>query len=110
VFLMPQPEEPPCDTLDLGLGRLEAHYMANLGFFEEEQLLKNVSRIAHLPAVIVQGRYDVICPPFTAWRLHKQWPGSVVKMVPDAGHGAMELGISRELVAATEAFRRFGRF
>ncbi|GGX84224.1 prolyl aminopeptidase [Massilia dura] len=110
VFLMPQPEEPSCDTLDLGLGRLEAHYMANLGFFEDEQLLKNVERIAHLPAVIVQGRYDVICPPLTAWRLHKRWPGSIVKMVPDAGHGAMETGISRELVAATEAFRRFGRF
>jgi proline iminopeptidase len=110
VFLMPQPEEPSCDALDLGLGRLEAHYMANLGFFEDEQLIRNVARIAHLPAVIVQGRYDVICPPLTAWRLHKQWPGSSVKMVPDAGHGAMETGICRELVAATEAFRRFGRF
>ncbi len=110
VFLLPQPDEPPCDTVDLGLGRLEAHYMANLGFFEEDQLLKNVERIAHLPAVIIQGRYDVICPPFTAWRLHKRWPGSVVKMVGDAGHGAMEPGISRELVTATEQFRRFGRF
>jgi proline iminopeptidase len=110
VFLMPQPDEPPCDTLDLGLGRLEAHYMANLGFFEDDQLLKNIDRIAHLPVVIVQGRYDVICPPFTAWRLHKRWPGSVVRMIPDAGHGAMEAGISRELVAATEQFRRFGRF
>jgi proline iminopeptidase len=110
VFLMPQPDEPACDTLDLGLGRLESHYMAHLGFFEEGQLLNHVERIAHLPAVIVQGRYDVICPPVTAWRLHQRWPGSVVKMVPDAGHGAMEAGISRELVAATESFRRFGRF
>jgi len=110
VFLMPQPEEPSSDALDLGLGRLEAHYMANLGFFGEDELLRNLDRIAHLPAVIVQGRYDVICPPFTAWRLHKRWPGSVVKMIPDAGHGAMEVGISRELVAATEQFRRFGRF
>ncbi|AXA93119.1 prolyl aminopeptidase [Massilia sp. YMA4] len=110
VFLMPQPEEPACDTVDLGLGRLEAHYMANLGFFEDDQLLRDVDRIAHLPAVIVQGRYDVICPPFSAWRLHKRWPGSKVVMVPDAGHAAMETGISRELVAATEQFRRQGRF
>lgn len=110
VFLMPQPEEPSCDALDLGLGRLEAHYMANLGFFEDGQLLGNLARIAHLPTVIVQGRYDVICPPATAWRLHRSWPGSVLKMVPDAGHGAMEAGICRELVAATESFRRFARF
>jgi len=110
VFLMPQPDEPSNDALDLGLGRLEAHYMANLGFFEDEQLLRDVDRIAHLPGVIVQGRYDVICPPVSAWRLHKRWPGSQVKMVPDAGHAAMETGISRELVAATELFRRQGRF
>jgi len=110
VFLMPQPVEPSCDNVDLGLGRLEAHYMVNLGFFDEGQLLRDVDRIAHLPAVIVQGRYDVICPPVSAWRLHQRWPGSQVRMVPDAGHAAMETGISRELVAATELFRRQGRF
>ncbi|GGZ08645.1 prolyl aminopeptidase [Pseudoduganella plicata] len=110
VFLMPQPAEPSCDSVDLGLGRLEAHYMVNLGFFDENQLLRDVDRIAHLPAVIVQGRYDVICPPVSAWRLHQRWPGSQIKMVPDAGHAAMETGISRELVAATELFRRQGRF
>jgi proline iminopeptidase len=110
VFLMPQPAEPSCDTVDLGLGRLEAHYMVHGGFFDEGQLLRDVDRIAHLPAVIVQGRYDVICPPVSAWRLHQRWPGSQIKMVPDAGHAAMETGISRELVAATELFRRQGRF
>jgi proline iminopeptidase len=110
VFLLPQPEEAPSDALDLGVGRLESHYMANLGFFEEGQLLRNVDRIAHLPAVIVQGRYDVICPPVSAWSLHKAWPGSVMKMIPDAGHGAMERGISAALVAATEQFKRLRRF
>jgi len=110
VFLMPQPAEPSCDTVDLGLGRLEAHYMIHGGFFDEGQLLRDVDRIAHLPAVIVQGRYDVICPPVSAWMLHQRWPGSQVRMVPDAGHAAMETGISRELVAATELFRRQGRF
>ena len=110
VFLMPQPAEPSCDTVDLGLGRLEAHYMIHGGFFGEGQLLRDVNRIAHLPAVIVQGRYDVICPPVSAWQLHQRWPGSQIRMVPDAGHAAMETGISRELVAATELFRRQGRF
>ncbi|MBY0240850.1 MAG: prolyl aminopeptidase [Burkholderiaceae bacterium] len=110
VFLLPQPEEPPSDALDLGVGRLEAHYMANLGFFTDNQLLANVARIAHLPVVIVQGRYDVICPPVSAWRLHQAWPGSVMKMIPDAGHGAMETGITRALVTATEQFRKQRRF
>jgi proline iminopeptidase len=110
VFLLPQEEEQPSDTLDLGVGRLESHYMANGAFLSEDQLVRNIGRIAHLPAVIVQGRYDVICPPLSAHRLHAAWPGATMRMVPDAGHGALELGIARALVGATEAFKRFGRF
>jgi proline iminopeptidase len=110
VFLMPQPDEAPNDTLDLGVGRLESHYMANLGFFTEDQLMRNLDRIAHLPALIVQGRYDVICPPLSAWRLHRAWPGSILKLIPDAGHGALEAGIAAALVGATEEFKRRGRF
>ena len=110
VFLLPQPDDPPSDTLDLGVGRLESHYMVNLGFFEDDQLVRDVGRIAHLPCVIVQGRYDVICPPLSAHRLHQAWPGSVMQMIPDAGHGAMEKGISRALVGATEQFKRMGGF
>ena len=110
VFLLPQPEETASDTLDLGVGRLESHYMANLGFFAPDQLLRDLPRIAHLPAVIVQGRYDVICPPLSAYRLHQGWPGSVLRMIPNAGHGALESGISSALVAATESFRRKQRF
>ena len=110
VFLMPQPDEAPNDTLDLGVGRLESHYMANLGFFTEDQLMRNLDRIAHLPALIVQGRYDVICPPLSAWRLHRAWPGSILKLIPDAGHGALEAGIAAALVGATEEFKRQGRF
>ncbi|QYF95092.1 prolyl aminopeptidase [Massilia sp. PAMC28688] len=110
VFLLPQPEEAASDTLDLGVGRLESHYMANGAFLREGQLLADLGRIAHLPSVIVQGRYDVICPPLTAHRLHRAWPGSVMRMIPDAGHGAMESGIAQALVDATEQFRRIGRF
>ena len=110
VFLLPQPDEPASDTLDLGVGRLEAHYMANLGFFSDDQLVREAGRIAHLPCVIVQGRYDVICPPLSAHRLHQAWPGSLLQMIPDAGHGALETGIASALVGATERFKQRGRF
>jgi proline iminopeptidase len=110
VFLLPQEEESSSDTLDLGVGRLEAHYMANGAFLEDDQLIRNMDRIAHLPAVIVQGRYDVICPPLAAYRLQQAWPGSRMRMIPDAGHGALETGIARALVGATEQFKRHGRF
>ncbi len=110
VFLLPQPDETVSDTLDLGVGRLESHYMARLGFLEEGQLLRDLPKIAHLPAVIVQGRYDVICPPVSAYRLHQAWPGSQLRMIADAGHGALETGIAAALVAATEQFKRRGRF
>jgi proline iminopeptidase len=110
VFLLPQEEESPSDTLDLGVGRLESHYMAHGGFLEEDELIGKLDRIAHLPAVIVQGRYDVICPPLAAWRLLHAWPGARMRMIPDAGHGALESGIARALVAATEQFKRNGRF
>lgn len=104
VYLMPQPEDVPNDALDLGVGRLESHYMANLGFFEEDQLIRNMGRIAHLPVVIVQGRYDAICPPLSAYRLQQAWPGAQLEMIPDAGHGALEHGIASALVRATERF------
>jgi proline iminopeptidase len=84
--------------------------MAHHGFFTDDQLIREVGRIAHLPVVIVQGRYDVICPPLSAYRLHQAWPGSVLRIVPDAGHGALEAGIARQLVAATEQFKRHRKF
>ncbi|MES2742292.1 MAG: prolyl aminopeptidase [Pseudomonadota bacterium] len=110
VYLLPQPDETPNDALDLCVGRLEAHYMVNRGFFEPDQLLRDIGRVAHLPAVIVQGRYDVICPPLSAHRLHQAWPGSLLKMVADAGHGALEPGIASALVTATEQFKRLRHF
>ena len=110
VYLLPQPEVISSDTLDLSVGRLEAHYMLHQGFLAEDQLIAQIGRIAHLPAMIVQGRYDVICPPLSAHRLHLAWPGAQLRMVPDAGHGAFEPGIASALVTATEQFRRSGRF
>jgi proline iminopeptidase len=89
----------------LALARIEAHYFANRGFFtHENQLLDGVAKIRGIPAVIVHGRYDVVCPIDTAWELHRRWPEADFKVVPDAGHSAYEPGIMAELVAATNRF------
>lgn len=113
LSLIPQPETVAHfehDSVSIGLGRLEAHYMQHAGFMEEDQLIGDIGRIRHLPAVIVQGRYDVICPPNTAFRLHQAWPESVLHIIADAGHAALEDGTARALVAATEQFRLDGKF
>ena len=113
VLLEPRAEtiaEFGSDTVSLGIGRLEAHYFLHHGFLEEDQLIRNVERIRHLPAVIVQGRYDMVCPPATAFRLHAAWPQSRLVMVGNAGHSAQEDGIAAALVEATEQFRTAGHF
>ncbi|HWG77105.1 MAG TPA: prolyl aminopeptidase [Steroidobacteraceae bacterium] len=87
--------------------RIEAHYFVNGGFLEhEDQLLRDVGRMRHIPGVIVQGRYDVVCPLRSAWDLHCAWPEAQLRIVPDAGHSAFEPGITRELLAATDRFAR----
>lgn len=87
--------------------RIECHYFVNRGFFRSDtQLLEDVERIRHIPAVIVQGRYDVVCPTRSAWDLHKAWPEADLRIVPDAGHSAFEPGITSELVSATDRFAR----
>ncbi len=84
--------------------RLENHYFVNAGFLErDEQILHDLPRIAHIPGTIVQGRFDMICPPVTAQRLHDGWRSSRLTFVPVAGHALSEPGISRELVRATDA-------
>ncbi len=89
----------------LALARIEAHYFVNRGFFEHEnQLLDGVARIRQIPAVLVHGRYDVVCPIDTAFELHRRWPEADFKIVPDAGHSAYEPGITAELIAATDRF------
>ena len=95
------------DKFALALARIECHYFVNRGFMRNEnQLLEGVDRIRHIPAVIVQGRYDVVCPMMTAWELHKAWPEAGFKVIPDAGHASLELGITHELITATDRFAR----
>jgi proline iminopeptidase len=93
------------DDFALAFARIECHYFQNKGFFEEDgQLLRDIGRIRHIPAVIVQGRYDMCCPMQSAWDLHRAWPEAEFFVIPDAGHAASEPGISRALVAATDRF------
>ena len=93
--------------LAAAFARIECHYFVNRGFLEhEDQLLRDVRKIRRIPAVIVQGRYDVVCPMRSAWDLHRAWPEAELRVVPDAGHSAFEAGIARELVAATDRYAR----
>lgn len=93
------------DRTALGLARIEAHYFANDLFLPPGGLLGSMRQIGHIPAEIVQGRYDMICPPRTAFELADAWPSARLTVVPDAGHSALEPGIRRALVAAVERFR-----
>lgn len=93
------------DRTALGLARIEAHYFAHELFLPAEGLLAGMHRIGHIHAEIVQGRYDMICPPRTAFDLAAAWPSARLTIVPDAGHSALEPGVRRALVAAVERFR-----
>ncbi|MEP0202217.1 MAG: prolyl aminopeptidase [Halioglobus sp.] len=98
------------ETLDapdaaLAMARIECHYFVNAGFFDSPtQLLENIDRIRHIPTVIVQGRYDVVCPPVTAWDLHRAWPEADFQLIQNAGHSAFDPANAQALVAATDNF------
>jgi proline iminopeptidase len=95
------------DDFALAFARIECHYFVNAGFFEDEnQLVRGVARIRHLPCVIVQGRYDVVCPMETAWVLHKAWPEADLHVATGAGHSAFEPEIVHHLIEATDRFAR----
>lgn len=91
----------------LSLARIECHYFVNNIFFDSDNyLIDNVGKIRHIPAVIVQGRYDIVCPIMSAWDLHRAWPEADLKIIPDAGHSITEPGIISALVEATDRFRK----
>ena len=95
------------DEFALAFARIECHYFVHGGFFEhDDQLLRNIDCVRHIPAVIVQGRYDVVCPLRSAWDLHRAWPEADLRIVQDAGHSAFEPGNLHQLLEATD---RFGR-
>ncbi|KAJ3299373.1 hypothetical protein HK104_009161 [Borealophlyctis nickersoniae] len=95
-------------TWSLAFARIESHYFHHRGFFPTPQhILDNVPTIRHhnIPGVIIQGRYDMVCPFRTAWDLHKRWPEAEFVVVEDAGHSAREVGVRSRLVEAADKFR-----
>jgi len=87
------------------IARIEAHYFVNEKFDPDDYILKSVDKFRYIPAVIVQGRYDVVCPIETAYELHRAWPEAEFKIIPNAGHSSSETGIMHELISATNKFR-----
>ncbi|OLU20811.1 MULTISPECIES: prolyl aminopeptidase [unclassified Pseudomonas] len=86
----------------LSIARIECHYFVNDAFLEPNQLLRDMPKIAHLPGIIVHGRYDAICPLDNAWALHQAWPNSELQIIREAGHSAAEPGIADALVRAAD--------
>jgi proline iminopeptidase len=107
--LLPSPDTVAAfgeDRMALGLARIEAHYFMHNVIPPDQDLLRRVDRIRRIPAFIVQGRYDMVCPIASADELTRAWPEAEYAIVADAGHSAMEPGIRARLVAATEKLRR----
>lgn len=92
------------DEFVVAFARIENHYFMNQGFFEENQLIRDVDKIRHIPTIIVQGRYDMCTPMQTAWELHKAFPEAQFQLIPDAGHAFNEPGILAVLIKATDSF------
>lgn len=89
----------------LALARIECHYFVNNVFFDSDNyLIEHIDKIRNIPTVIVQGRYDIVCPIMSAWELHRAWPEAQLKIIPDAGHSISEPGIIDALVEATDRF------
>jgi proline iminopeptidase len=109
--LRPDPDGTPTsgdDQYRIGLSLIEAHYFKNNLFTPDTKLLDDADKLRGIPGVIVQGRYDVICPTITADELHQRWPEAIYHIIPDAGHSALEPGIRSALIEATERFKVIG--
>lgn len=107
--LLPSPDTVAAfgeDRMALGLARIEAHYFRNNVVAPKDDLVGHIDAIRHIPAIIVQGRYDMVCPIVSADELARAWPEAEYIVVPDAGHSAMEPGIRSRLIGATEKLRR----
>ncbi|HQN64607.1 MAG TPA: prolyl aminopeptidase [Methylophilus sp.] len=102
----PTPIEPTDGTIELARARVQIHYIRHHCFVGHRDILKEAQQnLADIPITIIQGRYDMVCPPITAWQLHQALSHARMLMVPDAGHSAMELGIANALVEATDALK-----
>lgn len=93
------------DATEVARARVQIHYIAHDCFVDGEAMLNGCAKLAHIPTIIVQGRYDMVCPPKSAWELSRAMPHAEFHIIQDAGHSAMEVGITSALVSATEKFK-----
>ena len=91
--------------IEIARARVQIHYILNECFVGHRDLLAEAKSLSHIPTTIIQGRYDMVCPPISAWELKKAMPHATLSIIPDAGHSAMETGVTSALIEATEAFR-----
>jgi proline iminopeptidase len=90
---------------EMALARIETHYFVNYSFLDEGQILANAHRLAGVPGVIVQGRFDMVTPPYSAWELAREWRDADLRIIPEAGHATSEPGILAALISATDGMR-----
>lgn len=93
-------------AIEVARARVQIHYIQHDCFVDGELILKESAKLAHIPTTIVQGRYDMVCPPKSAWELSRAMPHAAFHIIQDAGHSAMEVGVTSALVEATEQFKR----
>lgn len=96
---------PVTNEIQLARARVQIHYILHECFIGQRDILNDVGTLSHIPTTIVQGRYDMVCPPITAWQLKQAMPHAELHMIADAGHSAMEAGTTSALIAATEQFK-----
>jgi proline iminopeptidase len=96
---------PVANDIQVARARVQLHYILHECFIGQRDMLKEVTALAHIPTTIIQGRYDMVCPPLTAWQLSQAMPHAQFHIITDAGHSAMEAGITSALIAATEQFK-----
>lgn len=89
----------------VAFAKLALHYFTHAGWLDDEQLVRDAGKLAGIPGRIVQGRYDIVCPPVTAWELHRAWPDSTLTVLPHAGHAISDHGVLDALIEATDEFR-----
>jgi proline iminopeptidase len=107
ITLLPDPSVSNAfygDEYALAFARIENHYFVHAGWMEEGQLIRNAEILRDIPGIIVQGRYDIACPPQTAWDLHTAWPEAEMIMVEGEGHALSQPGILHHLIEATDRF------
>jgi proline iminopeptidase len=93
------------NAIEVARARVQIHYIKNQCFIDGNAILSSASTLKDIPTIIVQGRYDMVCPPKSAWELSQAMPHAEFYVVQDAGHSAMEAGVTSALVAATEKFK-----